>query len=51
VAAAAGLGLAVVLVGSFGPAGRAVLTVVAAAADLVSVPHLLSTAAGRLGRR
>jgi hypothetical protein len=51
VAAAAGLGLAVALLGSFGPAGRAALAVIAAAADLVSVPELLSTAAGRLGRR
>jgi hypothetical protein len=51
VAAAAGLGLAVAMLGSFGPTGRAALAVVAAAADLVSVPQLLSTAAGRLGRR
>ena len=51
VAAAAGLGLAVATLGSLGPAGRAALAMIAAAADLLAVPDLLSAAADRLGRR
>jgi len=50
-AAAAGLGLAVAALGSFGPAGRAALAVLAAATDLLAVPDLLTAAAGRLGGR
>jgi hypothetical protein len=50
-AAAAGIGFAVATLGSFGPVGRAALAVIAAAADLLAVPDLLSAATSRLGRR
>ncbi len=51
VAAAAGLGLAVAGLGVLGPIGRVVLAVVTAAGDLLAVPDLLQSAAGRLDRR